>query len=64
MVCANCKRKHSGHVFAAGKWLCSDCAYELEHGSVERRPPMRAYRQGQLERLFPLPPAEPMRRAE
>lgn len=61
MGCSSRKANgHSGRIFTAGRWLCGDCLYELEHGPIVRCPSERQSKSvAQLERLFPLPPPEP-----
>jgi hypothetical protein len=63
MTCAGCRTDLARvKLIIGGQWLCSDCAYELEHGEVERRPwPPRTTAPPQDERLFPLPPPVPLR---
>jgi ribosomal protein L37AE/L43A len=44
-----------------GHWHCTDCAYELEYGEVEK--PKRPRPKKQTETLFPLPePVSDVRR--
>ena len=60
MTCNVCKRagKHSAYLILGGRFVCADCAYELEHGGAERLPTRARRRPIQVETLFVLPPSE------
>ena len=65
--CATCDASlTTAKLFIDGRWTCSDCAYELEYGPVERKPRNRVAKGvPQDDNLFPLPaPVARARRAQ